>query len=72
LGNLNQDETSLNTDRDQRRVDVYHHFDKNIEKLVSELITFLKNPIEIKIVTGAGVPVKMILEPQTPVTNPNQ
>lgn len=36
------------------KVDVYHHFN---------------GPIEVKIVDAAGVPVRLILTPETPQTN---
>ena len=77
MENFNQDEASLNTntgendyhERDRLKVDVYHHFDKNTEELVSQLIKFLANPIEMKMLTSAGIPVKLIMEPQPPQTN---
>ena len=59
-------------DETRLKVDVYHHFDENTEELVSELIKFLTNPIAIKVLTDVGIPVKMIMEPQPPKTNPIQ
>jgi hypothetical protein len=63
----------LNSDhyeKEYRRVDVYHHFDSNVEELVLTLIKLIKDPIQIQIIEpGAGKAVKVVLEPQAPEIN---
>jgi len=76
----NQDETSLSDNytsflndnyNDHRlRVDVYHHFDENVEELITTFIKLLKSPIEIQITNnGSSTPTKITLVPGDPETN---
>lgn len=66
-----QDETPLNSDhyeKEYKIIDVYHHFDSNIEELVLELIKSLKDSIKVEII-NEFIPRNITLDPGVPKTN---
>ena len=59
----------MNEKEREIKINVYHHFDDDVKELATQLMKFLSNPIEIKIITSPGVATKVVLEPQTPKPN---
>jgi hypothetical protein len=78
LKNSNWDESTPNTDSNSKdcryddhhlRIDIYHHFDKGTEDLISKFTNFISNPIVIELTNSSGIPTQITLIPGVPRQN---